>query len=77
MKKTALIVLATLGLTACGAPSVEDFKKDQDKLQAQIEKCQEMKPSEVRESEACQNAATAVQQLMVEGLGSLLGGARR
>ena len=66
MKKTFLIVALSLGLAACGTPTVEDFKKDQDKLKVQIEKCNEMKRSEIEKSEACQNAASAYISLSIE-----------
>jgi len=48
VKKTFLIVALSLGLAACGTPTVEDFKKDPDKLKVQIEKCNEMKSDEIR-----------------------------
>jgi len=68
VKKTFLIAALSLGLAACGTPTVEDFKKDQKRLVAQIEKCNEMKPSEIEKSEACQNAVKAYQALVLEGL---------
>ncbi len=68
MKKTFLIVALSLGLAACGTPTVEDFKKDQKRLVAQLEKCNEMKPAEIEKSEACQNAVKAYQELAMEGL---------
>lgn len=55
-------------LSACGVPSVEDFKSDQVLLKETIQECQTMTLSKSREDEACKNATEAYQQLFKEGI---------
>ncbi len=71
--KISLLFCVSL-LAGCGAPSVEDFKNDPDRLADQIAKCEEMKPSEVRKSEACMNAAQAQMELIKKEMGNMFKG---
>ena len=71
------IMLLALSLSACSAPSVEELKTDPDKLKKHIARCDQMKPSEFKNDEACQNTIIAVRQLMIEGIGSMFFGGRQ
>ena len=67
-KKNLLVIPFILALSACGAPSVESLKSDKALLEDTMHECQQMKPSEAREDDACKNAAEAYQQLIKEGV---------
>ena len=58
------IMLLALSLSACSAPTVEELKEDPEKLKKNIERCDQMKPSEMEEDEACQNTIIARRQLI-------------
>jgi len=74
MKLKLIFVIGLVGivLTACGAPSVNDFKEDQALLQKTMAKCMTMAPEENQKDEACINARLAMQEIQKNMMGNLM-----
>jgi|GEM_PF-1763497 len=72
MKNIILIGILGVTLSACGAPSVEDFSEDPALLQETMAKCMMMSPEEVKDDEACTNAGVAMQNLQKNMMGNIM-----
>jgi len=64
--------LATIGLTACGAPSVEDFAEDPQLLQKTLGECMMTNPAKAKEDEACVNAGIAMKNMQKNMMGNIM-----
>ena len=77
IKTILAAITAALLLTACGTPSVEDYKADKEMLKEKLQDCAKMNPADARADEGCMNAARAYQQLLREGVNKAMKGLRR
>ena len=67
MRNVLLVVLFTVMLAACGAPSVpsvDDLVSDEALLEKTGEECGKMSSSKFRESDACYNWGLATMQVI-------------
>jgi len=67
MKLIKILPMALL-LSACGTPSVDELKNDQDLLEDTVFECQKMKPSAMKKDEGCQNAIKATEEIAMESI---------
>ena len=63
MKKIILGLSLTVLLSACGAPSVEDFMEDPEMLSEAMQACMMEKAQGASASEKCRNAEQATQRM--------------
>lgn len=72
MKRSFLIMCFSLGLTACGNPSVEELVADVDLLNDALEECSEMSRNDADDSELCSRAEKAMVQVSQEAAADML-----
>lgn len=67
-----MALFVSIGLSACGAPSVEDFAENPELLQETMSKCVMMSPDKVKNDEACKNASVALKNMQQNVMGNIM-----